>query len=614
MKTVQLSERDKLDYMVLYVVCGCIRLFLSIFLGIHHCTTMMIWDLVSSLFYFGSLFPIYKSSKRSYWLYLFVFEVLLSTVVHNVIFGWGVGFSLYAMIMTIAFFFMCYYKKDNEKLVRQSVMHVIMFYVIVVISNFIGGEYSRNNILDSDAIGVLHAVNTWICYGCITYLCARFLDLVIKKQNHLHSMNQELHDRIVLDPLTGCYNRTGFYEKATELLQQNKETKYCIVCSDIKDFKLINDIFGENVGDQVLQMQANLMQKSIREDAVFGRLASDKFALCMPHDRYSEEQFVANVNKLQNTYSTQRYRLMMHIGVYEIQDVEEPIGTMCDKAFLAIKTIKDSMQKTVAFYNQALVDDFLRKKELVSGLDEAIAQKQIKMFLQAQTDKNGNLLGAEALVRWQHPELGMLYPGSFVEHFEEVGVIYRMDEYIWRAAAQKLREWKDRGLPYYISVNISQKDFYFLDVYKTIVGIVDEFGIEKGKLRLEITESTFSEEQNATQEAITKLHEDGFTIEIDDFGSGYSSLRFLQDVCADVVKIDREFLRESSNAGRGKSILGSVISLSKEIEMGVVAEGVETIEQVEMVADMGCECYQGYYFAKPCSVEDFEKKYSISLN
>jgi EAL domain-containing protein (putative c-di-GMP-specific phosphodiesterase class I) len=252
----------------------------------------------------------------------------------------------------------------------------------------------------------------------------------------------------------------------------------------------------------------------------------------------------------------------------------------------------------------------LYEKNLVSEFDSALEKKQFKMFLQPQTDADGNMLGAEALVRWQHPERGMVPPGSFISVFEKTGLIYKLDQYIWRCACEKLKDWKDRGLlQYYISVNISPKDFYYLDIYSTFVDLVNEYHILPANLKLEITETAIMSDFNKQFILLKRLREYGFQIEIDDFGSGYSSLNMLKDMPVDVLKIDMGFLRQTEHIKRSRIILEAIVSLSKRLEMPVVVEGVETKEQLSFLKELECEAYQGYYFSKPIPVEEFENKY-----
>jgi EAL domain-containing protein (putative c-di-GMP-specific phosphodiesterase class I) len=252
----------------------------------------------------------------------------------------------------------------------------------------------------------------------------------------------------------------------------------------------------------------------------------------------------------------------------------------------------------------------LYEKNLVSEFDSALEKGQFHMFLQPQTDADGNMLGAEALVRWIHPDRGMVPPGSFISVFERTGLIYKLDQYIWRCACERLQIWKDRGLTqYYISVNISPKDFYYLDIYSTFVDLINEYHISPENLKLEITETALMSDFDKQFMLMKRLREYGFHIEIDDFGSGYSSLNMLKDMPVDVLKIDMGFLRQTEHVKRSRIILETIVSLSKRLEMPVVVEGVETKEQLAFLKELECEAYQGYYFSKPISIDEFEKKY-----
>ena len=242
--------------------------------------------------------------------------------------------------------------------------------------------------------------------------------------------------------------------------------------------------------------------------------------------------------------------------------------------------------------------------------DRALEQGEFCMFLQPQIASDGRLLGAEALVRWQHPERGVVFPGDFIGVFEKTGLIYRLDRYMWELAADKLREWKEQGREnLYISVNISAKDFYYIDLYSELTGLTEKYGIAPKNLKLEITETVLMTEMQNQTELLERLRRYGFQIEIDDFGSGYSSLNMLKNIDVDVVKIDMGFLDKTERVERGTSILNSIILLIKNLGMGVITEGVETKEQVDSLMGMGCHMFQGYYFDKPMPIEVFEEKY-----
>lgn len=285
---------------------------------------------------------------------------------------------------------------------------------------------------------------------------------------------------------------------------------------------------------------------------------------------------------------------------------------MCDKANLASETIKNEYKSNIAYYTERLFESSIEERRIIGEFERAISNNEFEMYLQPQVDSSGNLYGAEALVRWQHPERGLLSPAIFIDVLEKTGFIYKLDRYMWDKAAKKLGEWKKEGKDQYnISVNISTKDFYLVDVYETFVGLVDKYDIDPVNLNIEITETTLMSDFDKNMGIIRLLQNYGFNIEIDDFGSGYSSLNMLKDISADVLKIDMGFLRASENEAKGLDILESIITLAGKLGMKVITEGVETKKQLYMLVEMGCDMYQGYYFSKPIPVDEFEKKYNI---
>ena len=225
--------------------------------------------------------------------------------------------------------------------------------------------------------------------------------------------------------------------------------------------------------------------------------------------------------------------------------------------------------------------------------------------MQPIVDAAGRVLGAEALVRWIHPTDGFLSPAAFIPVFENNGMIAQVDKHMWRCACEALARWKDRR-DLFISINISPKDFYFMDVAAELRAIVAEFGVEPSRLRVEITETVMMTDVEHRVEMLKDLRRDGFIIEIDDFGSGFSSLNMLKDMPVDVLKIDMAFLTKAEDDAKARTIVRNVIQMSKELGIESLTEGVETDAQRRMLAEMGCRMYQGFYFAKPMPVEDFE--------
>jgi diguanylate cyclase (GGDEF)-like protein len=414
------------------------------------------------------------------------------------------------------------------------------------------------------------------------------------------------------DTLTGLLNKEQFYIETAKLIKENRDVKYCLVCSNIKDFKFVNELFGIEKGNEILKKQAEYMKNFIGENSLAARLHADRFAMCMPRIRFDEDLINEAITGIQEAFKNSSFHMHIFVGVYDIHDVEERVSIMCDKANLASETIKNEYKSSVAYYTEHLLEKSIEERKIIGEFDRALDNEEFVMFLQPQVDVSGKPFGSEALVRWQHPDKGLLAPGVFIDVLEKTGFVYRLDRYMWDKAVKQLAEWKKRGInDYHISVNISTKDFYLIDVYETFVGLVEKYDIDPKLLKLEITETALMSDFNKNMVIIKRLQKYGFDIEIDDFGSGYSSLNMLKDISADVLKIDMGFLRASENEVKGQDILESIIGLANKLGMRVITEGVEKKTQVDMLYDMGCKMFQGYYFSKPIPVDEFEKKYNI---
>lgn len=414
------------------------------------------------------------------------------------------------------------------------------------------------------------------------------------------------------DSLTGLYNKEYFCEVAKRYLERYPETEFYVICTDIKEFKIINDSFGTQIGDQILRNAARMLKEELRGAVVTGRIGSDVFAILMPKGNYNELFFRNQKSKdfLHGIDKAFSFPVVSHVGIYEVTERELPVSVMCDRARMAINTIKEDYHKRIAYYDEKLRAEIVREQELIKDFDKALENGQIRMFLQPQTTVDGKLLGAEALVRWCHPEKGWISPGEFIPVFERNGLISDIDRFIWEEACKQLKAWKEMGRDdIYISVNISPRDFYFLNVYHSFIELVEKYDIEPKNLKLEITETAIVLDFNRQVELITRLRKNGFVVEMDDFGSGYSSLNMLKDIHVDILKIDMAFLKKAKDEERSKKILQMVVGLSSQLGMPVITEGVESAEQVQFLSEIGCEMFQGYYFAKPMSVEEFETKY-----
>lgn len=415
------------------------------------------------------------------------------------------------------------------------------------------------------------------------------------------------------DRLTGLYNKEMFFEKVEEYLTQNPDTEYLILCSDIHNFKLVNDVFGTDCGDAILVRIADALRRFCSSRDVYARIGNDHFGLLMPKKYFDMEFFRTEPNKSVYVEKDMFYPLNIYIGIYDISERTLPISVMYDRAQFALRGIKGSYQEHIAFYDNNARNNFLLEQEIMGQFETAINSNQFQIYLQPQVTYNEKIYGAEALVRWIHPEKGFMPPGAFISIFEKNDTIVKLDRHVWELACAKLKDWQNRGFnDMYISVNISPKDFFYIDVYENITFLVNKYGISPKSLHLEITETSIMTDVEQRIDLINRLRNAGFIVEMDDFGSGYSSLNTLKDINFDTMKIDMAFLRKATEATKSQKILTAMIKLAKDLKISTLVEGVETFEQVQLLKSLKCDAFQGYYFAKPMPVNEFEEQYMNS--
>lgn len=409
------------------------------------------------------------------------------------------------------------------------------------------------------------------------------------------------------DRLTGLYTKEYLYELITKAVAENPEKKYYIIFLDVNNFKIVNDVFGSAFGDYALKHIANWIVNSSKPSWVYGRLGGDTFGALVPVEDFDHDKVESELSVFDIKDGNKEHRLLIHFGVYELTDEHLEVSVMFDRAHLAINRIKEDYNVHIAYYDDSIRDSVVKNQMISAQLADAIATRQIIPYLQPIVDSKGNVLGAEALARWIHPTEGFMSPDSFIPVLEQNGMIADVDIHIWRCSCEILKRWQDRGIDMFLSINISPKDFYFMDVPETIIKMVDEFGIKAAKLRIEITETAMMGDSDRRMNDLQKLRDNGFIIEMDDFGSGYSSLNLLQDMPVDVLKIDMAFLKKAEDNQRAEMILYNIIAMTKDLEITSLTEGVETLYQYEQLSRMGCKLFQGYHFSKPVPLEEFEK-------
>ena len=414
------------------------------------------------------------------------------------------------------------------------------------------------------------------------------------------------------DSLTNVLNADSFYELVRGMIKNSPGKAWVMISSNIMNFRLVNTLFGDQKGNEVLVKTASMLNElSESSRGLCGRLSSDQFAVFIPGSMYKEERLTSIAQTLAETYNSGIYRLHIHFGVYEIYDSSIPVSVMCGRANSALRTIREDLTRTVAYFDHAVFQKILFEQTVLGSFDEALRDGQFKMYLQPQVTKDGSVIGAEALARWHRPDGSIVMPGDFIETLETAGQIHKLDSYIWELAVKQLSMWKNTDKQKLtISVNVSVKDFYNMDVVRVMTELIEKYGVDSHLLRIEITETAVFGNLDACGSIVSALRQKGFLVEIDDFGKDNSTLSFLKDIKADVLKIDMSFLREIRNNERNRIILQSIVSLAYSLGMDVIVEGVETKGQLRVLTEMGCEYFQGYLFSRPVPVDVFERNCS----
>lgn len=450
--------------------------------------------------------------------------------------------------------------------------------------------------------------------GLILKKCPRALDISIEiledmlaeyfKDIMESSINPE--DIPQNDEMGVVIKRVGklhrFYRNVNQLIGSSQKG-IGFIQFDIRKFKIINDLYGEKFGDEVLDFITRQLKEVCCPEQYFINLRSDVFMVVTEYEK--ENELVAFINRLDERISSfKNVKLQMSYGVYTVEDREMELRQMEDRAAMTRKAAQNNVLTNILFYKEQFKEVLYNRKFIEENLQTAITERQFLMYLQPKYSIAQNkIIGAEALVRWRHPERGMILPSEFVPIIEENGFVKKVDYYIWQEACRFIRKCKEVGIaPIPVSVNVSRFHLQDDECIQVLADLIEENGFSKKLLELEITET--ANDEQVSKKAF-ELKEAGYTLLMDDFGSGYSSLNVLLETPFDVIKLDKKFMDNMMVSEKGKLILEQMVSMADKLELGIIAEGVETREQVELLQGIGCDQVQGYYYAKPMPEEEF---------
>ena len=450
---------------------------------------------------------------------------------------------------------------------------------------------------------------------CLTLGATDFISKPYPKQEivlaRIRRTIEQFEDRDIIrwterDQLTGLYNREFFYRYAAQHDEYHPEEPTDAIVLDINHFHMVNERYGKEFGDRVLRLVAEKLRAKVSDsDGIVCRKEDDTFLIyCLHRSDYG--QILDGVCMQMET----DYQIRARMGVYPDVDRGIDMERRFDRAKQAADAVKNSYSQTVGFYDNAMHEKELYLEQLLEDFHTAIREKQFTVFYQPKFDVRPDepvLCSTEALARWRHPKLGLISPGVFIPLFEKNGLIRELDSFVWREAVAQIRTWEERlGRLIPVSVNVSRIDLNDPPLLKILEKTVDEAGIGRESILLEITESAYTDNAEQIVNVVKTLRESGFFIEMDDFGTGFSSLNMITTLPIDALKLDIQFIRTAFRDRKDTRLLETVIRLAQSLGLSTIAEGVETEEQMLTLKALGCDVVQGYYFSKPLPADEFE--------
>ena len=458
----------------------------------------------------------------------------------------------------------------------------------------------------------------WIVSGVIAVLAAVFVVVCT-----MAFRSRRVAD---IDSLTGGRSKRKYFEDTRKILKKTNAENWAIALFDIDKFKYVNDRLGYEEGNRMLERLHKTISDHLEGEEVFARMSDDNFVLTIKNG--TDVELTSRLNSIFAEFDRRnslfvKYPVVFSAGVcrlnqciHESHHGEVDINSAIDRCKIAKSTLKGTHYSSIAFYDGSIRDRALREKDYENIMPAALERHEFQCYLQPKYGlRSRNIEGAEALIRWNSKDFGFISPGDFIPIAEKNGFVVELDFFILEEVCRTMRRWIDDGKkPVVVSVNQSRLHLNYDDYIWRLREIVDKYDIPYEYIELELTESVFTENSEKLLKIMHKLHEIGFKLSLDDFGSGYSSLNMLKDMPVDVVKIDKEFFSDTMNTRKGRAVISTVVDLANNLDMDVISEGVETKEQVEFLTEIHCAMVQGYYFAKPMPIVDFEKLWFADLD
>jgi len=445
--------------------------------------------------------------------------------------------------------------------------------------------------------------------GEITYYIGIMSDISQLKENQ-----EAIHQLAYYDPLTKLPNRTLLEERAAFALKlaQRSGKSLALLFLDLDNFKNINDSLGHKAGDHLLRAFAQRLESTVREEDTFARPGGDEFVFMLPNTDANGAAHAAQkiMDLLKSPFRIEGYSLSVSssVGIALYPDDGETLNQLYTNADIAMYRSKQKGRNTYSFFTPELQTHYVRLMQLENALREALETGQFELHYQPQQElASGNIIGLEALLRWEHPELGEISPAEFIPIAESSGLIVPIGEWVLREGTAQLRRWIDAGIaPPKLAINLSAAQFQQSSLPDLIMSILEQSQLPAEYLELELTESITMDDPERAVTMINRLHQEGVSLSIDDFGTGYSSLSYLKRFKISKLKIDKSFVRDLNEDNDDRVIVGTIITLAKSMGLRCIAEGVENREQLEFLRRLGCDDIQGYYLSRPLNIAGAE--------
>lgn len=447
------------------------------------------------------------------------------------------------------------------------------------------------------------------------YILLTARDITLRKE-----AEKQIHELAYFDPLTKLPNRRLFTDRLSSAIDLHRENgSYGVVLYlDLDRFKTINDSLGHGIGDEILCLVSKRLQNVLPAKATCARFGGDEFVLMLPESAETEEQCAEHAAHLSESilsvlampYEIEGQQLYSStsIGLAIFPGESENSEDILREADTALYRAKSLGRNGYQFFDQEMQSSAQERLLIEKGLHQAVDNGEFELWFQPQYSSNLEMLGAESLIRWNHPDGKVVMPGSFIQVAEESGQIVEIGNWILEEAIEKLSGWINKGLPDSFSrlaVNISPMQFMQVDFVSKVFRTLEHWNVPGSMLELEITENMLLHNFEVAQNKMSLLKQRGITFAIDDFGTGYSSLKYLQHLPLDILKIDRSFVTDIRSGSEDAAIVEVIIATAEKLNLSVIAEGVETVEERDVLCKLGCHCYQGYFYSKPLKEEDF---------